>query len=241
MLSFNDFKNMANNNNLKDYEKVGFADSHRGQNEENVFFDIKNKLKIEGKNKKIMDIGCGCSKPVRMLIEFARENDHTLYLVDSKEMLDNLPDESFIVKIPKEFPTDYDYSDFRGKIDYIVYYSVIHHVFYFSNMFNFIDQSLLLLNNGGCLLIGDIPNYSKKKRFLSSDKGVEFHQLWSGQNKCPDIKWNEAYKTDIGLDDAAIISILLRYRAMGCETYLLEQDDGLPINNTREDILIKKY
>lgn len=47
MLSFNDFKNIANNNNLKDYEKVGFADSHRGQNEENVFFDIKNKLKIE--------------------------------------------------------------------------------------------------------------------------------------------------------------------------------------------------
>ena len=240
MLSFDDFREMAKNNKLKDYEKVGFLDTHRNEKEESIFFDIKNKLKIDGKNKRIMDIGCGCSKPVRMLIDFARDNNHILYLVDSKEMLDNLPDESFIIKIPCEFPDGYEYSELYGKIDYIVYYSVIQLDFYYSNIFNFIDKSILLLKNNGRLLIGDIPNYSKKKRFLSSSNGVEFHQKWTGKNEHPDVKWNEVYETDIGLDDATIIAILLRYRTMACETYLLEQDEILPINNTREDILIKK-
>lgn len=47
-----------------------------------------------------MDIGCGCSRPTLDLIEFARNNKHLLYLVDSKEMLSNIKDEDFIIKIP---------------------------------------------------------------------------------------------------------------------------------------------
>lgn len=42
------------------------------------------------------------------------------------------------------------------------------------------------------------------------------------------------------IDDSLVFSILKRYRNMGCETYLLEQKDGLPMNKTREDILIKR-
>ena len=64
------------------------------------------------------------------------------------------------------------------------------------------------------MLIGDIPNASKKKRFLSSEP--------------------------LCIDDSVIFSILQRYRSMGCESYLLEQLSGLPMNNTREDILIVK-
>lgn len=83
-------------------------------------------------------------------------------------------------------------------------------VFVHSNHIKFIDSIIELLCVNGKVLIGDIPN----------------------------IVWNKLEKNLI--DDGIIFSILSRYRNMGCETYLLEQNDNLPLNKTREDILIKK-
>ena len=91
---------------------------------------------------------------------------------------------------------------------------------------------------GGRLLIGDIHNASKKKRFLSSETGRDFHMKWSSSQTCPNVCWNKL--EPLCIDDSVIFSILQRYRSMGCESYLLEQLSGLPMNNTREDILIVK-
>jgi len=185
-----------------------------------------------------MDIGCGCSKPVLMLIEYARMNNHTVYLIDSKEMLDNIKDESFVNKIACEFPLCKEIELLKAKMDYIIVYSVLHHIVMHSNYISFIDTIVELLTNGGKVLIADLPNSTKKKRFLSSQNGIKFHQEWSGENTIPNVIWNELEKNLI--DDGIIFSILQRYRNMGCETYLLEQKDGLPMNKTREDILIKR-
>ncbi len=185
-----------------------------------------------------MDIGCGCSKPVLMLIEYARENNHILYLIDSKEMLDNIPNESFINKFNCEFPLCDEIEVLKTKVDYIIVYSVLHHIVAHANYILFIDSIIELLVNGGKVLIADLPNSTKKKRFLSSQDGIKFHKQWSNTDTIPVVIWNELEKNLI--DDGVIFSILQRYRNMGCETYLLEQKDGLPMNKTREDILIKR-
>jgi cyclopropane fatty-acyl-phospholipid synthase-like methyltransferase len=241
MLSFKDFAVLATNKNLKGYEKVGFSESHRQNSEKNIFPDIHQKLNLDNLNKgdKILDIGCGCSKPVYDLIDFCKTKSLELTLIDSKEMLANLPNHNFVTKIDCEFPNCKDsfIEENRNNFDAIIIYSVFHHIFYHSNIFDFLDKSLKLLNiGGGRLLLADIPNFSKKKRFLSSEKGIKFHKEWSKTDEAPKVIWNQLDENQI--DDSTVFSILSRYRGMGFETYLLPQQDGLPMNNTREDILI---
>jgi len=238
MLNFEDFKKMALSKNLKTYEKVGFTQVHRKDSEKNIFPDILLKLNIKNKKVNIMDIGCGCSKPVFDLIKYCKKNGNNLYLVDSKEMLSNLPDEKFITKIECEFPNCKQINELKGKIDYIIIYSVLHHVVTHGNYVSFLDTAVELVKYGGRLLLADLPNVTKKKRFLSSCIGKEFHKKWANTEINPEVDWNELDKHS--LDDSLIFSILQRYRNMGCETYLLEQMEGLSMNNSREDILIRR-
>lgn len=159
-------------------------------------------------------------------------------MMDSKEMLDNLPDGDYI-KVPAKFPECQDFIEaHKNSFDVIVIYSVLHHVFFHQNVFSFLDNAVYLLKNQGELLLGDIPNISKKKRFLSSKYGAEFYKKWNQTNEDPVVEWQSLEKLQI--DDSFIINILMRYRNMGCETYLLPQAENLPMCYTREDILIKK-
>lgn len=239
MLSFDDYKKRAEDTNLQDYEKVGFGAAHRAEKELNIFSDVISKLdNLRKKNQLIIDIGCGCSLPVRDLIKYCKGKNHQLVLVDSDEMLNNLENEPHVTKSGHLFPSDKEFIEkCHSSVDAIICYSVLHAVHDYQNIFTFVDNALTMLAPGGQMLIGDIANISKKKRFLSSAKGVEFHHSWSnGEN--PAVKWNELY-TDV--DDSTIMQLFLRYRLMGFETYVLPQNDNLPLNFTREDLLICRY
>ena len=171
-LNFEDFKNLAKDKSLSKYEKIGFPNSYRENYESFIFEDIKNKLKnIELKNKIILDIGPGCSDLPKKLISVCEKNEHKLILIDSKEMLQHLPDHSFVEKIEGKFPDDCIsiFKDYRNKIDTILAYSVFQYVFKEMNPFTFIDKILSLLNDNGESLIGDIPNNTKRKRYFSSN------------------------------------------------------------------------
>src|SRR4051812_40765185 len=99
-LSFNDFRRMAKDDSLSRYEKIGFPNAYRQGKEEAIFQDICRKLPLlKDKQKIVLDIGPGCSQLPSMLIDLCRQNSHTLILVDSEEMLSQLPDEPFIKKI----------------------------------------------------------------------------------------------------------------------------------------------
>src|SRR5207237_1451255 len=96
---------------------------------------------------------------------------------DSEEMLSQLPDAPFVKKIVGRYPQCAGLADeFNGKLDVILIYSVIHYVFAESNLWDFFDRSLALLAHRGQMLIGDVPNISKRKRFFSSPAGIKFHQ-----------------------------------------------------------------
>lgn len=237
---FDNFRRLAGRKDFKNHQKVGREYLHIGkENKEfNIFPDIKDKLNIRS-NTLVCDIGCGCSQPALDLIKFAKQYKNKLILIDSKEMLNILPNYKFMKKIPAEFPQCKNFiKKYQNSIDYIIIYSVIHYLLLEVSLFAFLDKAVSLLKNGGKMLIGDIPNITKKKRFLSSDYGKKFHQQWSGDKKIPKIFWTQLEEGVI--DESIVFAILQRYRNMGCETYLLAQKDGLPFNKTREDILIVK-
>ena len=226
---------------LKPYEKVGFSAKHRENKEKNIFPDIINKLNLK-KKKIVLDIGCGCSQPTYDLINFVSAIKGHAVLVDSAEMLNNIvvedtQKEKFFTKIPCKFPECYQEikNAFPDGFDAINVYSVLQ-IIVNTNIIFFIDRATELLKKGGELLLGDIPNETKKRRFLNSDFGKSFHKKWAGDEP-PTIKPFEKVNY---FDDSLILQILLRYRLMGYETYLLPQKENLPLCYTREDILIKK-
>jgi hypothetical protein len=159
--------------------------------------------------------------------------------VDSQEMLDNLPDAPHVEKASHEFPRDEAFlARWKQEVDVIICYSVLHVLYPFQNLFTFTDRAVSLLRPGGQMLVGDVANLSKKKRFLSSAAGKAFHRDWSGQDQDPEVSWMEEYDQ---VDDSVLFQLMLRYRAMGMETYLLPQHEGLPMNRTREDLLVVKW
>ena len=105
-------------------------------------------------------------------------------------------------------------------------------------MFEFIDRVVELLTEGGQLLLGDVPNVSKRKRFFASDAGVRYHQKFMATSDRPEVAFNVLEPGT--LDDAVILAILGRYRSAGCDTFVLPQQPALPFANRREDILISR-
>ncbi|ODG99003.1 methyltransferase type 12 [Nostoc sp. KVJ20] len=239
-LSFGDFRKMAKDDSLSCYEKIGFPNSYRQGKEHFIFEDIISKLPLlYTQNKVVLDIGPGCSELPLMLIDLCRKNEHTLILIDSDEMLSHLPNEPFIKKIIGYYPDCNDlFNKYRGKVDVILTYSVLHYIFVESNIWNFLDSSLELMSDGGEMLIGDIPNISKRKRFFSSQNGIKFHQNFTGKEELPEVSFNKIEHHLI--DDSVILALVTRARNQGFDTYILPQKSDLPMANRREDILIRK-
>lgn len=238
--NFEDFKIRATDKRLSKWEKIGFPDAYRKGKEEDIFQDIAEKLRLTGNSETLLDIGSGCSELVEFLIQYSGTSRSSLLLVDSEEMLNNISRDilhDHITLVPGYFPKIQNFREtYCGKIDAILVYSVIQYVFLEQSIFKFIHDCVDLLKPGGRLLIGDIPNYAMRERFLNSAAGLEFKK--NAESAHTDIALNHENKERI--DDAVVLSILSRFRNFGCETYLLPQNEKLPFANRREDILIIK-
>lgn len=240
-LSFEDFKELAKDESLSVYQKIGFPDEYRKGKEHLILNDIINKLNIrDAQSKVLLDIGIGCSDLAEYIIELTRTEKMTLLAVDSKEMLDNIEDAEHVKKFYGYFPdqTEELVNKYSNGVDYIICYSIFHYVFYSTCTYRFIDIAVSLLKPGGKLLLADLPNISKRKRFFSSDTGILFHQNFTETNTLPEVK--HLVHEPGQIDDGVVFGILQRYRNFGYETYLLPQNQDLPMANRREDILIVK-
>lgn len=236
---FDYYKKTSKDSNLTTTEKCGRY-FNQIDDELNIFDDIYSKLPaLTRENSLIIDIGCGCSEPVKKLIENSHIYKNNLVLVDSDEMLSLLPEAENITKVGVQFPDESFVETYQNKADAIIVYSVFHCVYLENDFITFVDSLVKLLNSGGTLLLADLPNATKKKRFLSSEQGKAFHKEWSGNEETPEISWNQFEAGS--LDDSLVIMLMMRYRQMGYETYLVPQGEQLPFSNTREDILIRKW
>ncbi len=239
-LTYDDFRKLAKDPKLTNYEKIGFPGGYRRDSDSLILGDLKSKLKgLREKNKVILDVGCGCGKLAFMIINLCGSNKSKLLLVDSKEMLSLLPNRPFVQKFPCRFPDCAPLLEkYKGKIDTILIYSVLHYVFAEGNVFDFLDVACELLKAPGEMLIGDIPNLSKKRRFLSSVRGIKYHRKFMRTKEMPKASFSGFERQKI--DDSIVMAILQRYRSSGFDTFLLPEDENLPLSNRREDILIRK-
>lgn len=236
-LTFADFRRLALDDSLSPYEKIGFPDAYRAGSEEAILADIVGKLPALAEDgKQVLDIGPGCSGLPRMLLELCARRGHRAVLVDSEEMLGQLPDEPFLVKVPGAFPQGAALpAGSHGAMDAILVYSVLHYVFAEADVGAFLDSAIELLAPGGAMLIGDVPNLSKRRRFFSSPAGIEFHKRF--------MRTDEPPRVDDGpqpgkIDDDVVLGLVARARAAGCDAYVLPQPPDLPLANRREDILV---
>ena len=240
-LSFDSFKSLAKNPNLSLHEKIGFPQSYRLGFEEFIVSDIEAKFNyFSKKSGTLLDIGCGASPLTSLLLEKFNQNKINTFLNDSEEMLNNIEKRHSFQSIVGKFPdclnrlTEINPEGF----DYILCYSVLHYVVADNNLFNFINSLLQILKEGGIALIGDIPNMSKRKRFFSSQTGIEFHKKFMNTLEEPKADQYKFEKNKI--DDAVINSIIDQARTFGFDVYIVPQAPSLPMSNRRDDILIMR-
>jgi hypothetical protein len=238
-LTFDGFRVLATADGLSRYERIGFPDGYRDGYEAAIFRDVRSKLSNLGRRgQTVVDIGCGCSDLPLFLADACGRQGHSLVLCDSAEMLGHLPDEPFVRKAVGRFPADHGVlvTEYAGRVDAILVYSVLQYVFVEGPLFDFVDACLSLLAPGGQLLLGDVPNQSKRKRFFAAAAGVRHHQVFTGTDEVPPVAFNLLERSKI--DDAVVLAILGRARAAGFDAYAVPQAPELPMANRREDILI---
>jgi len=239
-IGYEDFRKMAIDDRLSSHEKIGFPDAYREAHEKAIFADIESKLtNLSARSRNVLDIGPGCAGLPHLLIDLCTRQDHSLVLIDSPEMLAHLPDAPGVVKLPGFYPDcDAALQPWMGRFDVILCYSVFQYIFVEASFWKFLDLSIQLLAPGGQMLIGDIPNVSKRKRFFASEAGISFHQNFMQTTEVPDVDFRAVESNKI--DDAVILGVIMRARAQGCDAYWLPQGDTLPMANRREDVLIIK-
>lgn len=241
-LTFERFRELARAPGLSRHEKVGFPDSYREGREEAIFRDIVAKLgRLEStEGGTVLEIGPGCSALPLMLDELCRRRGHRLIFVDSAEMLALLPDGDHIEKFDGAFPAAMQgaMQCLQGRVDAVLAYSVVQYVFAEGNLWDFLDRCLLLLAEGGELLLGDIPNATMRKRYLASSAGERGHRELTGRDEKPEVHFN---LPDPGqMDDSVVLALLARARAQGFHAWALPQAAGLPMANRREDLLFRR-
>lgn len=193
-------------------------------------------LKIQKENS-FLDIGCGLGLnlgPISKITSYALGIDHPKVVNEAKILLDNSNAE-FI-------GGDFLKASFSQTFDRILAYSVVHTLSDIDTIYKFIEKALSLLNPDGMMMLGDLPNIDKKKRFLNSKRGQVFQRDWEEQikkNNAEQVnKFFEDIRSDISLDDKTISEIMIYIRDKGFNAYILNQPQNLPFGNSREDILI---
>ena len=239
-LTFDKFRELASLEGLSHHEKVGFPNEYREGKEEAIFDDMCAKMRTLGrKGLNVLEIGPGCSQLPVMLADLCKRKEGHVHFVDSQEMLQLLPEGPHIHKWPGRYPEIPGmFEALTGKVDAIVAYSVIQYVFAEGNLWDFVDKSMALLNDGGEIFLGDIPNITMRKRFFSGNEGIRTHKAYTGRDELPKVDFNTMEPGRI--DDSVVLSILARARAEGYHAWIVPQGQALPMENRREDILIRK-
>jgi 2-polyprenyl-3-methyl-5-hydroxy-6-metoxy-1,4-benzoquinol methylase len=237
---YNEFRTRARDEALSRNQRAGFPDEFRSGRSDSILRDIGDKLPaFRTCRARLLDIGCGCGELAEAIIKSAGQNKQSLTLIDSAEMLDQLPAASHMRKVIGPFPACLSELDSRlDRFDGILVYSVAQYVFSEANLFRFVDAAIGLLSDEGALLLGDLPNASMRKRFIVSPSGSRYHKAHYPEQPQPAVSFNELQPGQ--LDDAVVLALVARARAAGLQAFVLPQSPDLPMANRREDILIRR-
>lgn len=198
--------------------------------------DVGQKLALQAEDR-LLEIGCSVGNlliPLSFVVAEATGVDHpdVIGLFQSR-----FPDGSI-----RTIPGNFLDVDAAGPYDKILVYSVLSCLGSKDELFRFIDKACGLLASGGRMLLGDLPNVDRKKRFLESAHGREFLENWQRDfADKPGVDPATVLEPDpdvVHFSDALVLELLAHTRKRGFESFVFPQPPELPFGNTREDILI---
>lgn len=216
-----------------------------------IITDILSKIDLQNEQN-LLDIGCGYGLLTEYLINTVITQNINATLIDIPEIINlikkNLNVESGnIVFKEGYFPEVYN-GIYDEKFDRILVYGVLH---YSDDPYLMIDLIVSMLKPYGKVMFGDLPNISKKGRFLSSQNGISFESKYRNLSKelLPKFKNHNEFVDSMKLDnnyyskidDNFIINVIKKYSDLGYDVYLLPQNNKLPFCHTRLDLIINKY
>lgn len=236
--TFDTYRTAALDPSLTEHEKIGMPNAFREGFGEAIWRDISGKLPaLQTPGAAILEIGPGCGELPRRLIEQAERLDQSVVMIDHAEMLDQLPVSARVTRIEGRFPeVAQDRAELAGGFDAILVYSVLQTVIMEASAFAFVGAAMNLLRSGGALLVGDMPNFSKLRRFLASEAGADYHRRYMKTEDAPVVP-PFAFDAD-RIDDGMALGLVASARNAGFDAYLVPQSPDLPMANRREDLLI---
>jgi cyclopropane fatty-acyl-phospholipid synthase-like methyltransferase len=205
--------------------------------ERKILFDLLYKLKLEVTDE-LLEIGCGPGNLLMPLSCFCAratgiDNEGAITRLEHRLTNDNV-----VTCMPGNF-LDMDLP--ASQFDKILIYSVLHYLSDKAEILRFVERALPILKPGGLMLLGDIPNTSKKIRFGNSISGQMIAKKWAEQIMVADGTLPEKITQDHKLvifDDALVLDVVAFIREKGFDAYLLPQPLDLPFGGSREDILV---
>jgi cyclopropane fatty-acyl-phospholipid synthase-like methyltransferase len=204
--------------------------------ERRIIGDVAAKLALDSEDT-LLEIGCG---PGNLLIPLSFMTARTSG-IDNAAALERLAARCGTPARIQSHPGDFLTMDLPAtKFTKILVYSVLQYVDSESTALTFVGRALALLGPGGRLLLGDLPNRDKKRRFAASAAGEQSSREWSAQVTTAAMHPLSALPTDehlVDVGDELVLSLLRFARQSGYESYLLSQPPGLPFGHTREDLL----
>lgn len=199
-----------------------------------ILWDVQQKLEV-GPQDTLLDVGC--NKGLHLIpLSFAAAAvtgiDHPTVIAALAERFrgDNV----------QLIGGDFLSAPLSGPFTRILAYGVVNCLETLGDVEAFLDRALGLLAPGGRLLIGDLPNDSRKQRFLASSFGQRFTAEWRGRSSAapaPTLTPRQ-FSNTLVFTDAVILGLVARARQAGFDAYLLPQPTDLPFGHTREDLLI---
>ncbi len=214
----------------------GRHDEHKNS-EKKIFSDIKNKLNLKN-NDNLIDIGCGAGPVCDYLVKYASKKKINLTLNDIPEVIRFLKKRYKKNKKIKYISGEFQKTKIKKKFNKVLCYSVIQCT---NNPNTFFDKILNSVHGQSSILIGDIPNTSKKKRFLSSKFGKKFEEKRIGKKITNISAYLKKNEQNILINDGLLKKFLIKSKKRGFNFFILKQDNKLPFSYTREDILIERF
>ena len=134
--------------------------------------DIILKMNLSKKDS-LLEIGCGLGN---LIIPLAKKTKNVTG-IDHHIIIEKL-EERFNSKKIKLISGNFLNTKIKKKFNKILIYGVIHCLKNKKQLKKFILKAISILESDGTILIGDIPNIDKKKRFTNTNKGKIFEKKW---------------------------------------------------------------
>jgi len=205
-----------------------------------VALSILSRLELHA-NDRLLDIGSGFGMMTVPLSYFVQ----SVTAVDHADVLARMSARPNIEQLPGDFLTvDMGARTFTKAVAY----SVVHYLGSHEDIIRLVDKAIGLLEDGGLLLIGDMPNDNFRARTVSTAEGQRVAietgvRMVSAEMERRSIEAVLTLPPDKELPDfheADVLRLLAHVRASGHHAYLLRQPPTLPFFQAREDLFIQK-